>query len=782
MTKQFSSFSNKLIALTLALSIIPIFLIGSFLYIDKINTEVNNLKERLVSISGIGSNNISEWVSERKNNVLAIASDQTIILGTKKLSDLSINQDERFETQFKLEEDFQSYLNIFKNLQDLTISDPKTGEALFHSTTLRPDIHLKEQKHFQDAGVGKIGISQVFSSQGISKNEFGQYEKNIPTLLISAPIISETGIEGILTARVNIFQINPNVEPYLSDFVTSDVYLINSQGYMISKSSYSQLAKNFGLFEKRPELELRVTEPESNENTKIIQDAKKTETVWNLNGYQNYLGTQVVGSISPVEGTDWSYIAEIDLQEAFLEIKILQISLISSIFVVILIVIGASFYFSTNFTKTIIQLKDTAEQVTKGNFDFKTEIKSTDEIGELSKSFGIMVSNLRKMTDIEYQLALQKNLRKSLDESSIVSIISPSGTITYVNEKFCKVSKYAKEEIIGRDQRILRAGVHSLEFYDELWKTISSGKVWHGDICNKAQDGTLFWNKCTIVPFFDKNYNIEEYVAIRSDITKEKETTEKLQKTLTELQKSKERIEQQSSELIKKERLSSIGQLASRLGHDLRNPLSTIKTTSAIIKMKAAMEKDDKYKKNLASIDDAVDRMAYQIESVLDFIKIKPLQIGSNSLYNIIKDTIQTIKVPENIRITLEPTDAKIMCDPQRISIIFTNLVTNAIQAIREDTGGITISTKENDEFVTCSITDSGPGIPEDKMKKIFEPLFTTKQTGTGLGLSSCSNIVQQHNGKITVHNNPTTFTISIPKRQLKSPQLNEMIVQRLKE
>jgi len=329
MTKQFSSFSHKLIVLTLALSIIPIFLIGSFLYIDKINTEVNNLKERLVSISGIGSNNISEWVSERKNNVLAIASDQTIILGTKKLSDLRINQDERFEIHLKIEDDFQSYLNIFKNLQDLTISDPKTGVVIFHSGILSHEVHLKEKKHFQDAGVGKIGISQVFSSQEISKNEFGQYEKNIPTLLISVPIHSETGIEGILTAKVNIFQINPNVEPYLSDFVTSDVYLINSQGYMISKPSYSQLAKNFGLFEKRPELEIHVTEPKSNEPTKIIQDAKKTETVWNLDGYQNYLGTQVVGAISPVEGTDWRYIAEINLQEAFLEIKILQISLIT---------------------------------------------------------------------------------------------------------------------------------------------------------------------------------------------------------------------------------------------------------------------------------------------------------------------------------------------------------------------------------------------------------------------------------------------------------------------
>jgi len=240
-------------------------------------------------------------------------------------------------------------------------------------------------------------------------------------------------------------------------------------------------------------------------------------------------------------------------------------------------------------------------------------------------------------------------------------------------------------------------------------------------------------------------------------------------------------LSKNQNELLKAEKLRSIGELASRLGHDLRNPLSTIKTTSAIIKMKAAMEKDGKYTKNLASIDAAVDRMSHQIESVLDFIRTKPLDVKEDSMCNIIQRTIETIKVPQDITINLEKNDVKINCDSQRLSIVFTNLITNSIQAIGENSGEITIRVKENNDQIICSVIDSGPGIPEKAIMNIFEPLFTTKQTGTGLGLSSCTSIVQQHNGTITVHNNPTTFTVTLPKTQLKSLQYNNMIVTSMK-
>jgi len=266
------------------------------------------------------------------------------------------------------------------------------------------------------------------------------------------------------------------------------------------------------------------------------------------------------------------------------------------------------------------------------------------------------------------------------------------------------------------------------------------------------------------------------------DVNLEFESSDEINELAADINKMADDLSKNQNELLKAEKLRSIGELASRLGHDLRNPLSTIKTSSAIIRMKAAMAKDDKYTKNLASIDKAVDRMAYQIESVLDFIRTKPLQVTENSLQSIVQEAIDIIKVPENIRINVEPTDVKITCDSQKLGIVFTNLITNSIQAIGENSGEITIRIKENQGEITCEVIDSGPGIPKDEIGKVFEPLFTTKQTGTGLGLASCINVIQQHNGTITLSNNPTTFTIMLPMRQQKSPQFNEMIVQTLKE
>ena len=108
-------------------------------------------------------------------------------------------------------------------------------------------------------------------------------------------------------------------------------------------------------------------------------------------------------------------------------------------------------------------------------------------------------------------------------------------------------------------------------------------------------------------------------------------------------------------------------------------------------------------------------------------------------------------------------TDVSIICDSRQLEIVFSNILMNAIQAM-ENSGQIKVRIIENEEDVNIEIEDSGPGVPEDKIDEIFDPLFTTKASGTGLGLVSCKNIIEQHKGSIKVKNNPTIFEIKIPK------------------
>jgi len=154
-----------------------------------------------------------------------------------------------------------------------------------------------------------------------------------------------------------------------------------------------------------------------------------------------------------------------------------------------------------------------------------------NEAGELTSAFGITQDiTARKQVEEDLRRSLHEitELRAAMDEHSIVSITDAMGCITYVNDKFCTISKFTREELVGQDHRIVNSGYHSKEFIQNLWQTIENGRVWHGEVKNRAKDGSHYWLASTIVPFLDDFGNPRQYVAIRTDITEAKETEESL--------------------------------------------------------------------------------------------------------------------------------------------------------------------------------------------------------------------------------------------------------------
>ncbi|MEW6588211.1 MAG: nickel-binding protein [Thermoproteota archaeon] len=230
--------------------------------------------------------------------------------------------------------------------------------------------------------------------------------------------------------------------------------------------------------------------------------------------------------------------------------------------------------------------------------------------------------------------------------------------------------------------------------------------------------------------------------------------------------------------MINTERLAAIGELAARLAHDLRNPLSVIKNTVEIMETKPKLRIEDKiiYYNRLHR---AVDRISHQIEEVLDFVRPLSLTFGNHLLNEIISSAIEKITLPDLVKISMPQNFVYLVCDAIKLEIVFTNLIMNAIQAMN-NVGQIHIKIFDGNDFVTIQITDTGSGIPESILPKIFEPLFTTKQTGTGLGLASCKKIIEQHDGTINVSSTEgvgTTFRLYLPKRQLASNVQNNLIV-----
>lgn len=218
---------------------------------------------------------------------------------------------------------------------------------------------------------------------------------------------------------------------------------------------------------------------------------------------------------------------------------------------------------------------------------------------------------------------------------------------------------------------------------------------------------------------------------------------------------------------LKKEKLFAIGELSARLAHDIRNPLSVINTSINILISQKDI--DAKTMETYERMQRAVERITYQIDDVLNFVKPRVSSLKNTSLHDILASVLARVTVPKTVAMTIPPNNIEFVGDIISLEIVFVNLITNALQAIG-DSGEIVISASIVKEKIIIKIQDNGPGMPSDIIPQIFEPLFTTKQTGTGLGLTSCKTIIEQHGGHIDVESvvgKGTTFTITIPYRQI---------------
>lgn len=215
----------------------------------------------------------------------------------------------------------------------------------------------------------------------------------------------------------------------------------------------------------------------------------------------------------------------------------------------------------------------------------------------------------------------------------------------------------------------------------------------------------------------------------------------------------------------KSEKLATIGELAARMAHDFRNPLGIIKTALAMLKPDVEQKLNSNRKLQLEIANKAISRMSHQINDVMDFVRITQLNLKQYSSMELINQVIGKLSIPNSVNIQLPKDDFIIYCDKVKLEIVLVNLIINALDAIN-NIGSIFIRVFEKEDYTLIEIEDSGEGISKKNLSKIFEPLFTTKERGTGLGLASCKSIIEQHRGTISVKQNPTVFSILLPKKK----------------
>jgi PAS domain S-box-containing protein len=363
--------------------------------------------------------------------------------------------------------------------------------------------------------------------------------------------------------------------------------------------------------------------------------------------------------------------------------------------------------------------------------------------------------------------AVLADFKAALDQHAIVAITDTRGKITYVNDKFCEISRYSRAELIGQDDRLVNSGHHPKEFIRELWETIAGSRVWHGEIKNRAKDGTIYCVNTTIAPLPGADGKPAQYIAIQADVTKLKEAEESLQMANTELAQTSR---------LKDEFLAN-------MSHELRTPLNAILGLSESLLEQISGTLTPRQVKSVTTISTSGQHLLELINDILDLSKIEAGKLELNAETLDLREFcesclvfVRTQAMHKHIDVAFAPdkTIETFPADPKRFKQVLVNLLTNAVKFTPEGGRiGLTVAALEEVNALRFTVWDTGVGIAEDDQSKLFQSFsqidssLSRGQEGTGLGLALVAKLVELHGGSVTLESAPgqgSRFSVTVPR------------------
>jgi signal transduction histidine kinase len=376
---------------------------------------------------------------------------------------------------------------------------------------------------------------------------------------------------------------------------------------------------------------------------------------------------------------------------------------------------------------------------------------------------GAVVAMLQK-GELEHRLRMK-------EMKCLYDIGNAARESTSIDEFIDKVVNVVPQAMQYSDETSVRIVFRDREYTSPDFQR-SPGKITESLVVGEEEPGFIEIYSIRDNPYLKKRNHLTKTLAERisgalRQIELEISLRNYYQQLETDVEDRTKDLEDVQEKLIRSERLAAVGELASGVGHELRNPLNVIRNCAYLLNMSLSEKGDEEALNTLEVLDKQIDTANKIVTDLMDFTRIKPPSLHRTDVNSLIKESLSYVAVPEkiNVRPRLNGNSYKIRVDPEQIGRVFTNIATNACQAMNGK-GQLDIETGADDSFVRVSFKDNGCGIPEENIDKIFEPLFTTKPKGIGLGLAISKRLVEQNGGKITVVSKVgkgTTFNIDLP-------------------
>lgn len=336
---------------------------------------------------------------------------------------------------------------------------------------------------------------------------------------------------------------------------------------------------------------------------------------------------------------------------------------------------------------------------------------------------------------------LSDTVKSSIDG---ITLADMEGNLTFANEAMQKMWGYSLEEIRQKMSHLYLP--EQGDFFEKKVLPVAKTGAWHGELTAVRKDGRRFPIYVTTSPVHDEDGQTVAIVGVHRDITETKAMRDKL---------------------IRSERLAAVGELASGVSHELRNPLSVIRNSAYLLRTIMADTADAEILKVLKILDQQVDISNKIITDLLDFTRVRLPALAEVELNRLIKESLLTIKVPGGISVEADVNgkSPEVIADAEQVKRAFINIISNAFESMGGE-GKLTISTATKNGHAWVRFEDTGCGIPEENRDKVFQPLFTTKAKGIGLGLAISKKLIEQNSGTIdfvSQVSKGTIFTVTLP-------------------